>query len=291
MAGYTPLFSSLTTGTLYGRWPDIGLWPIVLSLADKNGVVDVTAEYLSGVTGLQVEAVISCMARFCEPDPRSRSKEESGARLVLVDPERDWGWRIVNHLKYREKARLMGKAEQERDSGKNAERMKDRRRPPKTAADPPSYSDADSYADKDKKPPSEALVAQDRDDPALTVFVHWQQTWKHPSTKLDRKRRKRIEARLKDFTADQLRDAISGFTHSPWHNGTDPKGQGTVYDSIDTLLRDNAQVEKGMALFAHPPRPPPKPETAHDRMKRLLNGNDDSRVIEHDPEFPAIPGH
>lgn len=134
-------------------------------------------------------------------------------------------------------------------------------------------------------------VARERDDAAQTVFVHWQQVWNHPSTKLDRKRRKRIEARLKDFSTDQLRDAISGFTNSPWHNGTDPKGQGTVYDSIDTLLRDNAQVEKGMALFAHPPRPPPKPETAHDRMKRLLNGNDDSRVIEHDPELPAIPGH
>ena len=42
MAGYTPLFSSLTTGTLCGRWQDIGLWPIVLSMADKDGVVDVT---------------------------------------------------------------------------------------------------------------------------------------------------------------------------------------------------------------------------------------------------------
>ena len=29
--GYTPLFASLTTGTLCGRWPDSGLWPIVLS--------------------------------------------------------------------------------------------------------------------------------------------------------------------------------------------------------------------------------------------------------------------
>jgi len=135
------------------------------------------------------------------------------------------------------------------------------------------------------------FVASDRDDAALTVFVHWQREWNHPSTKLDQKRRKRIEARLKDFTADQLRDAISGFKHSPWHTGTDPKGQGTVYDSIDTLLRDNAQVETGLRLFAHPPRPPPKPETAHDRMQRLLNGNDDSRVIEHDPEFPAISGH
>lgn len=150
---------------------------------------------------------------------------------------------------------------------------------------------SDPEPERAKKTPSESRVAQERDDAALEVFAHWQREWKHPSTKLDEKRRKRIQARLKDFTAEQLRDSISGFKHSPWHTGTDPKGQGTVYDSIDTLLRDNAQVETGLRLFAHPPRPPPKPETAHDRMQRLLNGNDDSRVIEHDPEFPALSGH
>ena len=154
----------------------------------------------------------------------------------------------------------------------------------------PSDTDSDTDSERNKKAPSEPLVASKRDDAALRVFAHWQEVWKHPSTKLDRKRRARIEARLKDFSADQLCDAVSGFRHSPWHTGTDPKGNGTVYDSIETLLRDNAQVEKGMALYAHPPRPPPRPETAHDRMQRLLNG-DDSRVIEHDPKFPAISGH
>lgn len=159
MSGYTPLFSSLTTGTLYGRWPDIGLWPIVLSLADKNGTVDVTPHYLAGVTGLQIESIVACMGRFCEPDPHSRSKAESGARLVLIDPQRDWGWRIVNHSKYREKARLMGKAEQERESGKNAERMRDRRRPPKTAANPLSDSYADADSNKEKKSEGEGKHA------------------------------------------------------------------------------------------------------------------------------------
>lgn len=154
----------------------------------------------------------------------------------------------------------------------------------------PSDTDSDTDTEKKKKDPSDPLVASKRDDAALTVFVHWQREWKHPTTKLDQKRRKRIEARLRDFTAEQLCNAISGFLHSPWHTGLDPKGNGTVYDSIDTLLRDSAQVEKGIALFAHPPRPPPKAETAHDRMQRLLNG-DDSRVIEHDPKFPAISGH
>jgi uncharacterized protein YdaU (DUF1376 family) len=153
----------------------------------------------------------------------------------------------------------------------------------------PFHSDPEPV--RAKKAPSEPVVALDRDGRALEVFAHWQREWRHPTTKLDQKRRKRIEARLRDFTVDQLCNAISGFRHSPWHTGTDPKGNGTVYDSIDTLLRDSAQVETGLRLFAHPPRPPPKAETAHDRMQRLLNGNDDSRVIEHDPEFPAIAGH
>ena len=62
--GYTPLFSSLSTGTLCGRWPDIGLWPIVLSLADRHGIVDVTPAYIARVTGLDLEEVTACMKRF-----------------------------------------------------------------------------------------------------------------------------------------------------------------------------------------------------------------------------------
>ena len=136
MSGYTPLFDSLTKGTLCGRWPDIGLWPIILSLSDRNGHVDVTCSYLAGVTGLPVDEVTACMARFCEPDPISRSKDQSGARLVLLDEHRPWGWRIVNHAHYREKARLTAKASREVSEGLNKVRMADRRSPPLTAADP-----------------------------------------------------------------------------------------------------------------------------------------------------------
>lgn len=154
MAGYTPLFGSLTTGTLCGRWPDIGLWPIVLSLSDKHGVVDVTPAYISVVTGLPVGDVASCMKRFCEPDPYSRSASKQGARLVLLDEHRDWGWRIVNHGLYRERARLASKNAREIESGANAERMKTaahRRSPPKTAAQRPSYANADSDSNKEEE--------------------------------------------------------------------------------------------------------------------------------------------
>lgn len=164
MSGYTPLFSSLTTGTLCGKWPDIGLWPIVLSMADKHGVVDVTPAYISGVTGLAIDDVVACMRRFCEPDPYSRSTAESGARLSLVDEHRDWGWRIVNHGMYREKARLAAKSAREVTTGRNAERM-EHRGPPLTAADrqkPPltDPSNANANADSEKEKTKKALRAR-----------------------------------------------------------------------------------------------------------------------------------
>jgi len=162
MSGYVPLFDSLTKGTLCGRWPDIGLWPIVLSLSDRHGVVDVTPHYLAGVTGLPVTEVTACLARFCEPDPASRSKEQNGARLVLLDEHRDWGWRIVNHAFYREKARLAAKASKEVAEGVNKARMNDRRSPPKTAADPPSYSNANSNKTLKSERPLETVSERQR---------------------------------------------------------------------------------------------------------------------------------
>lgn len=154
--GWAPLFPSLTTGTLCGRWPDIGLWPIVLSLKDRNGIVDVTPDYLSRVTGLDLEAVISCMARFCEPDPYSRSGAEQGRRLVLIDPSRTWGWRVVNSGLYRERARMQAKDQARTESGEDAERKRKERLSPEVPRSPPDpggspevpLSDAESKAHK-----------------------------------------------------------------------------------------------------------------------------------------------
>lgn len=148
--GYVPLFGSLTTGTLCGKWPDIGLWPIVLSMADRNGIVDVTHQYISTVTGLELSEVIGCMARFCEPDYGSRSPAEAGARLTLVEEHREWGWQIVNHTMYRERARLMSKSAREVETGQNKVRLShrppmtadDRRPTPETAAQRPSDSNS-----------------------------------------------------------------------------------------------------------------------------------------------------
>lgn len=156
--GYTPLFDTLTKGTLCGRWPDIGLWPVVLSLADRHGVVDCTPAFIAGVTGLALDDVVACMKRFCGPDAYSRSPVASGARLELLDLHREWGWRIVNFDHYREKSRKAAYDADRVASGKDAERKRDERaqasrdvptRPDASRALP--LSDSDSDSDKDSR--------------------------------------------------------------------------------------------------------------------------------------------
>jgi hypothetical protein len=133
--GYTPVFGSVFTGSLCGQYPDTAAWLYLLALADRNGHVDVTPEYISAITGMPVQMLVESINRFLQPDPKSRNPADDGRRLVRLDPQRPWGWRIVNHAAYRERARLMGKAAAEVASGENRRRLKGRRRTPVTAGD------------------------------------------------------------------------------------------------------------------------------------------------------------
>lgn len=155
MAGYTPVFDTALTGTLCGRWPDTGAWFCLLAIADKNGVIDVTPQYISSITGMPVEDLVACIERFSQPDPYSRTKDHDGRRLVPVDPDRDWGWRIVNHAKYREKARLQAKNARDVESGKEAERKRATRASADVRRSPPvsDPSNANTPTNTNTSPP------------------------------------------------------------------------------------------------------------------------------------------
>lgn len=167
MSGYAPVFGSVFTGTLHGRWPDTGLWLCLIAMADKNGVLDVTPQYISSTTGLPLQDVIDCMGRFCEPDPYSRTPDCDGRRLVLLEPPRLWGWRIVNHAKYREKARLQAKDSARTASGADAERKRQGRGGspdvPRSPPDSPAVplSDADTDSDTSEETRARATDAPD----------------------------------------------------------------------------------------------------------------------------------
>ncbi len=86
------------------------------------------------------------------------------------------------------------------------------------------------------------------------VFECWKQDTGHLRSKLDAKRESLIKARLRHgFSREQLRDAVVNRHNDPWLMGQNPGGK--IYDGIQTLLRDAAQVERLLAL-SEAPTPP-----------------------------------
>lgn len=213
------------------------------------------------------------MGRFCKPDPYSRSNAADGARLELLDEHREWGWRVVNHSLYREKARLKAKNEREVREGLNAQRMNDRRRPPVTAADP--LSNTNTNTNLKKEVPSEP-VPQERDEtPVERVFEHWRSEFRHPKAVLDPKRRRAIQRALEHYDEPTLCQSISGYKLSPHHMGQNE--QRTVYDDISLFLRGSEHIERGLNFARAPPVAAKSAvEVARENLRKHVNG---SRVV------------
>lgn len=100
---YGKLFAQMYDGTLgtKGPWQALVTFQQMIILADKSGVVDMTAEALARRTTIPVDIITTGLAELEQPDPDSRSSEEEGRRILRLDPDRSWGWRIVNYDHYR----------------------------------------------------------------------------------------------------------------------------------------------------------------------------------------------
>lgn len=99
---YAKIFTQIFDSSIADNWKHRHVFEDLLKLADKNGVVDMTPEAICSRTRMPAKMINDALIDLSKPDLRSRSKEEEGRRLVLVDPSRSWGWRIVNYRKYRE---------------------------------------------------------------------------------------------------------------------------------------------------------------------------------------------
>ena len=73
----------------------------LLILADSGGVVDMTHEAIARWTNRPIEVIRETIAELERPDPKSRTPEDEGRRIVRLDEHRDWGWLIVNYEKFR----------------------------------------------------------------------------------------------------------------------------------------------------------------------------------------------
>lgn len=93
-----------------------------------------------------------------------------------------------------------------------------------------------------------------RREQVTAVFEHWRTVMGHPRAVLDDKRRKLIEARLKDgYSAEDLCQAVTGCSLSPFNMGQNDSG--SRYDGLELILRDSSKVDRFLAISRNPPRP------------------------------------
>jgi uncharacterized protein YdaU (DUF1376 family) len=88
------------------------------------------------------------------------------------------------------------------------------------------------------------------------IFEYWRtKMGKNGSTRLSTKRRRSIEARLKEGrTGSDILKAIDGCAMSPFHMGQGPRSDGTIYNDIELICRNNEKLEQFMGIFDSPPQ-------------------------------------
>lgn len=97
------VFASMYDGTLAtrGPWQALVTFQQFIVLSDRAGIVDMTAEAISRRTTIPLDIINIGITALEQPDSESRSPALDGRRITRLDPERSWGWQIVNYDKYR----------------------------------------------------------------------------------------------------------------------------------------------------------------------------------------------
>ncbi len=99
---FAKIFESIYDGSLRKNWKALITFQQLLVLCDEEGYVDKTPDAISARTTIPLDIIQEGLTELSAPDPESRSQEEEGRRIVLINPGRRWGWRIVNHSAYRQ---------------------------------------------------------------------------------------------------------------------------------------------------------------------------------------------
>jgi hypothetical protein len=271
-------------GSMYGNPDGIITFMVMLVLADRYGDVDMTPQAIAAMTSIPLATIQEGIEFLSRPDPRSRTPDEDGRRIVLIDFHRDWGWHIVNFERYHKIRNEEERREYQADWARKARAARKELEESRAASTPrrqrstkSTHSDADSYSDVDLRgSPSENPVPQA--GPVERVFEHWKQTFDHPRANLDPKRRKLIASALNLFSEADLCASIAGYKLSPHHMGQNDRS--TVYDDIGLMLRDTAHIEAGLGFYRSPPAKLSEVEQARSDLRTgVRNGESHERDL------------
>ena len=99
---YAKIFESIYEGSLVEDWKALIVFQQLIVLCDSEGVIDMTPTAISRRTNIPIDIINHGIEVLQETDSESRTKDEEGRRIILLDEHRAWGWFIVNHKKYRD---------------------------------------------------------------------------------------------------------------------------------------------------------------------------------------------
>lgn len=99
---YGKIFHSIYDGTLAEDWRALITFQQLIVLCDADGIVDMTPASISRRTGIPLEHIEHGLSVLEKEDEHSRTPNEKGRRIELIDDHRPWGWHIVNHKHYRD---------------------------------------------------------------------------------------------------------------------------------------------------------------------------------------------
>lgn len=88
-------------------------------------------------------------------------------------------------------------------------------------------------------------------NPVKDIFAYWQLKLEHPQARLTVEREKKIKARLKTYSAEQVKLAIDGCAASPFYRGEN--NQNRAYDDIDLICRNDTKLEQFIEMATKPP--------------------------------------
>jgi hypothetical protein len=96
------IFESLYTGSMRGAGSAVfAVWGYVIANQKPDKVVgaqvELNPEILAFLIGESEQKIVEAIAYLCAPDPKSKSKEEGGRRLIEIGVR---SYRVVNGPKY-----------------------------------------------------------------------------------------------------------------------------------------------------------------------------------------------
>jgi len=96
------IFESLYTGSMRGAGSAVfAVWGYVIANQKPDKVVgaqvELNPEILAFLIGESEQKIVDAIAYLCSPDPKSKSKEEGGRRLIEIGVR---SYRVVNGAKY-----------------------------------------------------------------------------------------------------------------------------------------------------------------------------------------------